>query len=63
MGFILTKVGVEDDEQTRDDESTCRAGCEGYLNFYNTCRPHSSLDGKTPDQVCFNQPMPEAVAA
>jgi putative transposase len=26
-------------------------------------RPHSSLDGKTPDQAYFNQPMPEAVAA
>lgn len=30
--------------------------------YCNRC-PHSSLDGKTPDQVYFNQPMLEAVAA
>ena len=40
-----------------------RTGIGRYLNFYNTRRPHSSLDGKTPDQAYFNQPMPEAVAA
>jgi putative transposase len=27
-----------------------------YLNFYNRRRPHSSLDGNTPDQAYFNQP-------
>ena len=31
--------------------------------FYNRRRPHSSLDGKTPDQAYFNPPTPEAVAA
>ena len=25
-----------------------------YITFYNTKRPHSSLDGHTPDQVYFN---------
>ncbi len=40
-----------------------RAGIGQCLNFYNVRRPHSSLDGKTPDQACFNQPMPEAGAA
>jgi putative transposase len=43
--------------------SEARAGIGRYLTFYNTRRPHSSLDGKTPDQACFNQPIPEAVAA
>ena len=28
-----------------------------YLTFYNTQRPHSSLDRKTPDQASFNQPL------
>ena len=28
-----------------------------YLTFYNTRRPHSSLDRKTPDQAYFNQPL------
>ena len=43
--------------------SEARAGIGRYLTFYNSRRPHSSLDGKTPDQAYFNQPMPEAVAA
>lgn len=33
------------------------------VTFYNARRPHSSLDGKTPDQAYFNPPMPDAVAA
>ncbi len=43
--------------------SEAHASIGRYLGFYNSRRPHSSLDGKTPDQACFNQPMPEAVAA
>ena len=27
-----------------------------YIAFYNEDRPHSSLDGRTPDEVYFNQP-------
>jgi putative transposase len=34
-----------------------------YLGFYNGRRPHSSLDGKTPDQACFNPQTPEVAAA
>jgi putative transposase len=33
-----------------------------YIDFYNTTRPHSSLNALTPDQVYFNRP-PEALAA
>ena len=40
-----------------------RAGIGRYPGFYNSQRPHSSLDGKTPDQAYFNQPMPAAAAA
>lgn len=43
--------------------SEARAAISRYLNFYNNRRPHSSLDGKTPDQAYFNSPIPEAVAA
>jgi putative transposase len=31
-----------------------------YIAFYNQQRPHSSLDGRTPDAVYFNQPTAEA---
>ena len=43
--------------------SEARAGIGRYLGFYNSRRPHSSLDGKTPDKAYFNQPMPKAAAA
>jgi putative transposase len=43
--------------------SEARAGIGRYLNFYNGRRPHSSLDGRTPDQAYFNQPSPVAVAS
>jgi len=34
--------------------SEARASIGRYLNFYNGRRPHSSLDGTTPDQAYFN---------
>lgn len=33
-----------------------------YVHFYNTQRPHSSLDRKTPDQAYFNR-LPQIAAA
>ncbi len=39
-----------------------RASIGRYLDFYNRRRPHSSLDGTTPDQAYFN-PLPFRVAA
>jgi putative transposase len=40
-----------------------RASLGRYIGFYNGRRPHSALDGRTPDQVYFNQPKPQAAAA
>ena len=39
-----------------DTVSEARASIGRYLNFYNGRRPHSSLDGTTPDQAYFNPP-------
>ncbi|WP_200953640.1 IS3 family transposase [Rhizobium sp. Root483D2] len=43
--------------------SEARAGIRRYLTFYNSRRPHSSLDRKTPDQAYFNALAPMMVAA
>jgi putative transposase len=40
-----------------DSVSEARASIGRYLDFYNRRRPHSSLDGVTPDQAYFN-PLP-----
>jgi putative transposase len=39
-----------------------RAAIGKYLNFYNSKRPHSSLDRQTPDQAYINllKPIPAA---
>jgi putative transposase len=36
-----------------DSVAQAKQGLERYFRFYNQRRPHSSLDGKTPDQVYF----------
>lgn len=44
--------------------SQARGGIGRYLEFYNTRRPHSSLQASTPDVVYFNSlPWPSAQAA
>jgi putative transposase len=44
-----------------DSVGEARASIGRYLEFY-TRRPHSSLDGTTPDQAYFN-PLPIRLAA
>ncbi|MBO6916786.1 MAG: transposase, partial [Rhizobiaceae bacterium] len=46
-----------------EDVPQARREIGKYIDFYNTKRPHSSLDGRTPDQVYFNQLEPIPVAA
>lgn len=44
-----------------DSVRQARASIGTYLDRYNRHRPHSSLDGRTPDEAYFNQlPLPEA---
>jgi putative transposase len=45
-----------------DSVSEARASIGRYLDFYNSRRPHSSLDGITPDQAYFT-PLPLRLAA
>ena len=42
--------------------SEARQSLSRYITFYNTRRPHSSLDGQTPDTVYFTQ-LPAQLAA
>lgn len=46
-----------------DSVPAARESLSRYLTFYNTRRPHSSLDGQTPDQAYLNLPQPIPVAA
>jgi putative transposase len=43
--------------------SDARASIGRYLGFHNSRRPHSSLDGQTPDQAYFSTLTPDAAAA
>lgn len=45
-----------------DTVADARASIGRYLGFYNSRRPHSSLDRMTPDQAYFNN-QPNAAAA
>jgi len=45
-----------------DSVSEARASIGRYLDFYNGRRPHSSLDGSTPDQAYFTK-LPLRLAA
>jgi putative transposase len=45
-----------------DSVSEARTSIGRYLDFYNCRRPHSSLDGATPDRAYFT-PLPIGVAA
>ena len=45
-----------------DSAGEARASIGKYLSFYNGRRPHSSLDGATPDEAYFN-PLPIRLAA
>ena len=45
-----------------DGVGEARSSIARYLDFYNGRRPHSSLDGATPDQAYFT-PLPFRMAA
>jgi putative transposase len=38
--------------------SEVRQGLKGWIDHYNTRRPHSRLDGKTPDEAYWQRPRP-----
>jgi putative transposase len=46
-----------------DSASAAKASLGTYLTFYNTRRPHQSLDGKTPDAIYFGGLSQEEIAA
>jgi putative transposase len=46
-----------------DTVSDARSGIRRYIDFYNTRRPHSSLDRQTPNEAYFKTLMPIPAAA
>ena len=46
-----------------DSVTVARESLRRYINFYNTRRPHSSLDGRTPDLAYHEALRPVPVAA
>ena len=46
-----------------DSVSEARSSIGRYFAFYNAVRPHSGLDGQTPDEAYFNQLQPILAAA
>jgi putative transposase len=46
-----------------DSVSAAKASLGNYLAFYNTRRPHQSLDGKTPDAIYFAGLQQPSIAA
>jgi len=46
-----------------DSVSNAKAHLGAYLNFFNTRRPHQSLDGKTPDTIYYAGLPHESLAA
>jgi putative transposase len=46
-----------------DDGAALRKGFDQWFSFYNSERSHQSLDNKTPDEVYFHLPHPQAKAA
>ena len=46
-----------------DSVSEAKANLGGYLNFFNTRRPHQSLDGKTPETIYYAGLPHERIAA
>ena len=54
----------EVDPKAYDSAGEARASIGRYLAFYNGRRPHSSLDGATPDRAYFRtDPQPIRLAA
>ena len=60
--FSLAAVGLADYLRAYEGVSDARASIGRYLDFYNGRRPHSGLDGITPDHAYF-RPLPLRLAA
>jgi transposase InsO family protein len=53
---VPSESGETINRRAYDSVSEARASIGRYLDFYNGRRPHSSLDGMTPDQAYFTPP-------
>jgi putative transposase len=62
LPFFKGEVAAEVYLNAYDSVSEARASIGRYLDFYNGRRPHSSLDGMTPNRANFT-PLPLRLAA
>ena len=46
-----------------ENVAEAKAGLGKYFTYYNARRPHSSLDGQTPDTIYFSKLPQETLAA
>lgn len=61
--MLTSSIPAMVDAVTYASVSEARTGIGRYIGFYNGRRPHSSLDGRTPDQAYFNPLLPDLAAA
>jgi putative transposase len=62
IGRPVDRAGDASALRAYDAVGKARTSIGRYLDFYNRRRPHSSLDGATPDQAYFNA-LPLRLAA
>ncbi|CDH43321.1 hypothetical protein BN874_1160018 [Candidatus Contendobacter odensis Run_B_J11] len=61
--YLLARLYEEVYLRAYDSVPEAKACLGRYFNFYNTQRPHQSLDGQTPDTMYFNHVPQERIAA
>ncbi len=58
---VLVALGLRPDARKEIiDFRLARAGIGGWIDYYNTSRPHSVFDGRTPEEVYTGRDAPSS---